>query len=91
MATSAEPRWLKVADLSGQILSVQRVEPFADLRAVINGEAARWAAQGWEVECPGAWGSLFVRRGSERRHVFLTPVEQPTPLHTSTGLGTRET
>ena len=82
LATSADPRWLKVQDGFRQELSSIRIAPGTDLRQLMQAEAARWVAAGWEVEIEDECrhGFFFIRRGSERRLVLLTARETPIEL-----------
>jgi len=85
LATSPDARWLIVMDRQQRELSSQRIAPFADLRSVMNHEAARWTAQGWTVEGDGTWGSFFINMGGERWLVMLTPGEHADPQHSNPG------
>jgi hypothetical protein len=42
LATSPEPRWLKVSDQFGQAVSAARIEPRADLRVEPRRTAQSW-------------------------------------------------
>jgi hypothetical protein len=82
-----QPRWLKTFDRYGKQLSSRRIEPMADLRKVMDSEAARWSAGGWTVESDGAWGEIYVNRNGERIQVLLTPAEHPMEGHSSASFG----
>jgi hypothetical protein len=56
----------------------------ADLREVLREALTQCAAEGWHAESDGAYGFVFIARGSERRLVNLTaldPAECPGPGH----------
>jgi hypothetical protein len=93
MATSPAPRWLKTYDYLGNVLSCRRIEPYADLLPVIEAEAARWKAEGWEVESDAAarakWGNFFINRAGARRMVSIVPSETPLEAHTTVGYGSK--
>jgi hypothetical protein len=82
LATSAEPRWLKVQDRFRQELSSTRVAAGTDLRRLMRTEADRWVVAGWDVEIEDECrhGFFFIRRDGERRLVLLTARETPIEL-----------
>jgi len=87
MAPSSQPRWLKVYDNVGNVLSCRRIEPRTNLVQEIEAEAAQSLAAGWTVESDsatrGRWGNFFMNRGGERRMVAIVPVEVPTAAHST--------
>lgn len=87
MATSDRPRWLKVYDYLGNVLSSRRIEPGTNLVQVIEAEAARWLADGWVVESDaaarGKWGNFFMNRDGMRRMVAISSAEVPMAAHST--------
>lgn len=87
MAPSSQPRWLKVYDNVGNVLSSRRIEPGTNLVQEIEAEAAHWLAAGWTVESNMAmrerWGNFFMNRSGERRIVAIVPVDMPTAVHST--------
>ncbi len=87
MATSDRPRWLKVYDYMGDVLSSRRIEAGTNLVQVIEAEAARWLADGWAVESDAAarakWGNFFTNRGGVRRMVAISSAEVPARPHST--------
>jgi hypothetical protein len=82
-----QPRWLKTFDRYGKQLSSRRIEAMADLRKVMDSEAAHWSGGGWTVEGDGAWGEIYVNRNGERFQVLLTAAEHPMEGHSSASFG----
>jgi hypothetical protein len=67
------PRYVVVWDLHWQVLDCRRLEPAADLSGAMTAAIERLAGDDWLAEATPEYGFVFVRRGSERRLLMLTP------------------
>jgi hypothetical protein len=72
-ARSAQPAYIVILDMQHQDIEVQRLEPVTDLRGAMAATIERLAADGWQAEGNADYGSVFIRRGTERRLLALTP------------------
>jgi hypothetical protein len=77
LADTRRPHWLTVADLHRNLISCKALPAGADLREVLRAALTQCAAEGWHGENDGAYGFVFIVRGSERRLINLTP-EDPS-------------
>ena len=68
-----QPRYLVVWSMFWDCLEFEPVPPLADLKLAMGGALSRLAALGWEAEGAADHGSVFMRRGNERRLLMLTP------------------
>lgn len=80
LARGRLPHWLTVANIWGTIVASNAVAEGRDLRDVMTEAIARFTTDGWQAECDGRHGFLFVNRGADRLLVNLTPVDPNTPL-----------
>jgi hypothetical protein len=87
LATSPEPRWLKLYDPYERQIESQRIEPFEDLRGALERERARREAEGWVVEWAPSLASsgFYMSKDGRRCRVGITPFEEPLPPHSSHG------
>jgi hypothetical protein len=83
LADTRRPHWLTVSDLHRNLITCQALASGADLRIALREVLAQCAAEGWQAENDGAYGFMFIARGSERRLVNLTPADPSD----STGTG----
>jgi hypothetical protein len=67
------PRYVVVWDLHWHVLECQRLEPAADLSSAMATAIERLAGEGWEAEATPEYGFVFVRNGTDRRLLMLTP------------------
>jgi hypothetical protein len=67
------PRYVVLWDLYWHVLECQRLEPAADLSGAMAATIERLTSEGWEAEATPEYGFVFIRRGSERRLLMLTP------------------
>jgi hypothetical protein len=67
-----EPRYVVVWSMHHESLEFKVLPPMADLMAAMTAAIARLAADGWQAEGGHEFGSVFVRRGDERRLLMLT-------------------
>jgi hypothetical protein len=76
-AQSHRPHRMVIEDRLGQELSSRAIAVGSNVRQELDGEAARWAADGWMIERkdgkPFRFAWFFMRKGDERRHVSLLP------------------
>jgi hypothetical protein len=75
LADNRRPHWLTVSDLHRSLITCTPVPAGTDLRATMRDALAGHAADGWQAENDGAYGFVFIARGSERRLVNLTPAD----------------
>jgi hypothetical protein len=75
LAETRRPHWLTVSDLHRKLISSAAIASGADLRAAMQTALALCATEGWQPENDGAYGFVFIARGSERRLVNLTPAD----------------
>lgn len=78
LARTDQPRWLVVADRCSRIIECSRIEPGADLRAVLENALAQRKADGWTVadhDGRWVWSGFFCERNGERVSVSLAAVE----------------
>jgi hypothetical protein len=78
LADSRRPHWLLVSDVYRNVISCEALPLGSDLHAVMREILSDCAADGWQAENDGAYGFVFIARGSERRLVKLTPAD---PAH----------
>ncbi|MEO6187073.1 MAG: hypothetical protein ABIP38_14760 [Steroidobacteraceae bacterium] len=86
LATTQEPRWLKVFDRCHCELTSRRLEPGVDLRAELRKAASQFATEGWIIEDQGAehWvGNFFMNRAGDRWFVAILPSEKPSAGHSA--------
>ena len=70
---SSTPRYIVVYTLQWHIIDTHRIEPHADLFAVMTSAMEQLATEGWEAEGDALYGFVFIRRLGERRMLMLTP------------------
>ena len=75
LTDNGRPHWLTVADLHRNLITCEALPAGADLRGVLRDKLAQCAAEGWQAENDGAYGFVFVAKGTERRLVNLTPAD----------------
>jgi hypothetical protein len=51
------------------------LDPDVDLRAATTAAIERLAGDGWQPEGGAEYGSVFVRRGNDRRLLMLTALD----------------
>lgn len=66
------PRWLNVLTLARECLASRQLAPLADLGGELATEVDRMRAKGWQPECDGRYGFVFMRRGGERLQIDLS-------------------
>ena len=71
--TATTPRYVVVWDLHWHVLECQRLEPAADLSGAMAATIERLEVEGWQAEATPEYGFVFIRNGTERRLVMLTP------------------
>jgi hypothetical protein len=71
--TATTSRYVVVWDLHWHVLECQRLEPAADLSGAMATAIERLAGEGWEAEATPEYGFVFVRNGTDRRLLMLTP------------------
>jgi len=84
LATTSEPRWLKVFDRESNMLSSRRLEPYTDLRAALRVTAEQFKSEGWTIEGDGpqSWtGHYFMNRNDDRWFVAIMPSAEPLKAH----------
>jgi hypothetical protein len=84
LATTKEPRWLKIYDRHSDEISSRRLEPNINLRAMLRQVAQDFAIDGWRIEGEGAerWtGKFFMHRLGVRWLVAIMPSEKPLKAH----------
>jgi hypothetical protein len=67
------PRYVVLWDLHWHVLECHRLEPAADLSSAMAAAIARLEGEGWQAEGSAEFGFVFIRRGSDRRLLMLTP------------------
>jgi hypothetical protein len=72
-ARATTGRYLVVWDLQWRLIECQRLEPAADLSGAMAATIARLSGEGSQAEATPEYGFVFIRRGSERRLLMLTP------------------
>jgi hypothetical protein len=73
LADTRRAHWLTVSDMHGKRIACEALPAGIDLREALRAALSRCAAEGWQAEGNGAYGFVFVARGSERRLLNLTP------------------
>ena len=68
-----EPRYVVVWDLQWRLLDCRRLEPAVDLSAAMEATIGRLEEDGWQPEATPEYGFVFIRRGTDRRLLMLTP------------------
>jgi hypothetical protein len=53
------PHWVALFDLQWKVIESQRLEPDADLPAVMSVVVDRLTSEGWEIEAPPRFGFLY--------------------------------
>ena len=85
LATVNEPRWLVTRDMVSRAIEFRALEPRADLRAAMQAERVRRAAEGWTVDTiPQNCSFCFAARGNERI-CFSVEVYEPGHVPVSHG------
>ena len=67
------PRFMVLWDLHWQLLDCRRLEPAAELLVAMRSAIERAAADGWTAETTPHYGFVFLRNGTNRRLLMLTP------------------
>ena len=75
LSENHRPHWLVVSDIHRNLLSSTSLPGGSDLRATLREVLLTYASNGWQAEGNGAYGFVFLARGSERRMVNLTPMD----------------
>src|SRR5271166_2647865 len=68
-----EPRYITVFGLQWQLIDCRRVDAAADLPAAMTAAIEQLEREGWQAEGEPDYGSVFIRRKTERRLLMLTP------------------
>jgi hypothetical protein len=71
--TAATPRYVVVWNLHWQVLECERLEPAAALSSAMTMAIDRLANDGWQAEATPEYGFVFIRNGTNRRLLMLTP------------------
>ena len=71
-ATAATARFCVTFGLQWQVIECSRLEPGADLKRAMHAAIERLANDGWQAECGGEFGFVFIHRAGERRLLILT-------------------
>lgn len=66
-------RYLVLQDLFRNVLEFETLAPRTDLRMAMASKLERLARDGWIAEGNIDYCTVFVHRGTERRHLMLTP------------------
>jgi hypothetical protein len=75
LAATSRPHWLTVSDMHRTAIACEAVPTGADLQEALRVALAQCATEGWQAEGDGAYGFVFVTRGTERRLLNLTPLD----------------
>lgn len=75
LADIRRPHWLTISDLQRNLITCEALPAGADLREVLRASLTQCAGEGWQAENDGAYGFVFIAKGSERRLVNLTPAD----------------
>ncbi len=67
------PRYIVVWTLQWVIVERTELEANSNFEAAMSMALRRWSLQGWEVESGYDYGFAFLRQGSERRLMAMTP------------------
>jgi hypothetical protein len=67
------PRYVVLWDLQWRLLECQCLEPAADLSAAMEATIGRLEEDGWQPEATPEYGFVFIRCGTDRRLLMLTP------------------
>src|SRR5713226_476733 len=82
---SSTPRYIVVYSLQWHIIDTHRIEPHADLFAVMTSAMEQFATEGWEAEGDALYGFVFIRRLGERRMLMLMQrAARAAPMTTTT-------
>jgi hypothetical protein len=71
--TSTTARYIVLWDLQWHVIECQRLEPAADLSGAMAAAIDRLEGEGWQPEGTAEYGFVFIRRGSDRRLLEITP------------------
>ncbi len=66
-------RYIVVFGQQRDIIECQCLEPATDLSGAMAVAIDRLASEGWQAEGTAMYGSVFIRRETERRLLMLTP------------------
>jgi hypothetical protein len=76
LAKLRDPTWLVTEDMLGRPLEVTPLEPYADLRAIVNTARDKRMAEGWECDEIGRHSSgFFCKKDGVRQLVGVKRVE----------------
>lgn len=73
----AEPTWLTVNTMAGELVRAQLLEPLANLQLVLDTEIERMEADGWIIpeRHSHSCAAFFAERDEERVGVMIVRVE----------------
>jgi hypothetical protein len=75
LSNTRAPHWLSVSDMQGRVLDSTALAIGTDLYAELARAMDRLAAEGWNIEDDGRYGSFFCNRDGVRRFVHVRPTD----------------
>jgi hypothetical protein len=69
---SLRPRFIVLQSMLNELLEFEIVRPGSDLRAAMAAAIKRLGRQEWVAESSAPMGFTFIRRGSERKLLYIS-------------------
>ena len=76
LSDTSRPHWLTICDLHRNLISCEALPSGMDLREALRAALTQCATEGWQSESDGAYGFVFIARGTGRRLINLTPADR---------------